>query len=104
MSSRLFTDSGLHSSVASGPSKRDEVERLALQLVREYLTRKGYSGTLDKLHSELPTPPQPTTRKAISNDLGLIDLLKANKKRGKSSRGFPFYISRAHLSVSTAMK
>jgi hypothetical protein len=47
------------------------VEVLSLAMVREYLHTRGYKKALATLGDELPVKPTPTTRTAMTKDLGL---------------------------------
>lgn len=57
------------------------VESLSLSIIREYLHSRGYKKALASLADELPVPPVPTTRSAITKELGLTRMLVKNKKR-----------------------
>lgn len=56
-------------------------EKIALNLVREYLAKKGYKKALKVLHSELKVQPEATTSSIIAKKMGLSKLLSKNKKK-----------------------
>jgi len=57
------------------------VEDLSLAMIREYLHTRGYKKSLATLSDELPVKPTPTTRSAMTKELGLSRMLAKNKKR-----------------------
>ena len=59
----------------------------AAAMVREYLTRRGFTRTLKALDAERPpTPADISTRVELMRNLKLERLVRANRQRGARAR------------------
>ena len=64
--------------IKSAAMDNEAAEEMALALVREYLSRKGFKKSLATLSGELPAAPTPTTRGELASKLGISKLLKVS--------------------------